>query len=245
VATLNVRTGTTLGAQIGAGNFAVGGFTGMQDGVLNVAPASSWGAQIGVVNVGGDLTGGQLGVINIASRVKGAQVGVINIAQTSDAPVGLLNIITRGKVKLAAWTSETSVANVAFKIGGQHVYSTLSLGLNPYGSVGRPYWSLGFGLGVRVPVVERWYGEVEATFDTLSPMPKDGVVWETGAFATGLRVNVGFQLLEGVAVFAGPQVQVMASFLSNRPVAKLSPWGFDLASGYRLVPGVVLGVQFL
>lgn len=256
----NVAMGPSLGAQVGVANvggdmkglsisaglnLGVGDLVGGEVATLNVRTGTTLGAQIGVVNVGGDLTGGQLGVINIASHVKGAQVGVINIAQTSDAPVGLLNIITRGKVKLAAWTSETSVANVAFKIGGQHVYSTLSLGLNPYGSVGRPYWSLGFGLGVRVPVAERWYGEVEGTFDTLSPVPKDGVIWEAGGFATGLRVNVGFQLLDGVAVFAGPQVQVMASFFSNRPVAKLSPWGFDLASGYRLVPGVVLGAQFL
>ena len=120
----NVTTGTTRGLQVGLGNFSAGGFVGMQDALLNIATEPSWGVQVGLLNVGGEVTGTQLGLLNIASHVKGAQVGLLNIAQTSDAPIGLLNIITRGHVKLAAWTNETSVANVALKLGGAHVYSS-------------------------------------------------------------------------------------------------------------------------
>ena len=243
VSAANLRLGAFRGLQFGGGNLAGDGFTGLQGGALNIATGPSWGAQLGLVNVGGDVTGSQVGLINFAAHVKGTQVGLLNIAQTSDAPVGLLNIITQGNVKLAAWASETSVANLAFKIGGQHVYSMLSLGLNPRGSVGRPYVGAGFGLGVRVPV-ERWYGELEGTFDTLFQVPKDGV-WEFGVFAAGLRLNVGFQVLERVAVFAGPQVQIMESRLADQPVGALSSWGFGLGDRFRLVPGAVLGVQFL
>ena len=79
-------------------------------------------------------------------------------------------------------------------------------------------------------------------------MPANGVAWVSGLFSTGLRVNIGYQLMEGVAVFAGPQVHVMVSLKSPAPThapASLTPWGFDLTGNTRLVPGVVLGAQFL
>jgi len=171
-------------------------------------------------------------------------VGVLNIAETSDAPVGLLNIITRGRPKLALWTNETSVANLAFTLGGEHVYSALSLGFNPRGAPGRPYFSYGLGVGVRA-TFDRWYGELEGSFEDLHPLPGNGVLWESGTFSTGLRLNVGFQLLERVAVFAGPQLHAVVSVLSGRTPASLTPWGFDVSGAVRLVPGFVAGVQFL
>jgi hypothetical protein len=158
--------------------------------------------------------------------------------------VGLLNIITRGHPKLAVWTNETSVANVAFKLGGEHVYSALTLGLNPHGGARGPYFSYGVGLGVRVRG-ERLYGELEGSFEDLHPVPGNGAAWEAGVFSTGLRINVGYQLLDGVAVFAGPQLHAIISVLANRTPASLTPWGFDVSPSVRLVPGVVLGAQFL
>ena len=235
--------GELVGSQLGVGNFSGGGFGGLQAGAANVATGTSWGAQVGVVNIGGDVVGSQVGVLNIASHVRGAQLGVLNIAQTSDAPVGLLNIITHGRVKLAAWTNETSVANLAFKIGGEHVYSSITLGLNPRGSSGKPHFSYGFGLGLRAGI-DRWYGELEASFEDLHQF-NPGLMWVGGVFSTGLRVNIGYQLLDGVAVFAGPQVHVMMAYSSTQTPASLTPWGFDLTSQHRLVPGFVLGAQFL
>jgi Caspase domain len=256
---LNITAGLTRGVQLGAvGNLSTGGFGGLQAGTVNVATGPSFGAQlgvvnmgtaftggqVGVVNVGGDVSGGQVGVVNIAAHVSGAQVGVVNIAATSDAPVGILNVITRGRVRLAVWADETSVANVALKIGGEHVYSEVFAGFNPRTISGRPYFSYGLGLGVRARF-GAWYGELEGTCESLSPIPGKAAVWETGILSSGLRVDVGYQLTEGVAVFVGPQLQVLVSMLRDRPPAALTPWGWDLGNAVRLVPGAAVGLQFL
>jgi hypothetical protein len=194
-----------------------------------------------VVNIGGDVTGAQVGVLNIARTVTGTQVGVLNIAQTSDAPIGLLNVITRGKLNLAAWTNETSVANVAVKLGGANVYSFLMGGVNPRGANGKVNLSYGLGLGVRAHF-GRWYGELEGSFEDLH---QPGPVWQSSVFSTGARLNVGFQLFEKLAVFAGPQLHTLIAINTLQDVKTLSPWGFDASDRVRLVPGFVLGAQFL
>ncbi|MDP1827829.1 MAG: caspase family protein [Archangium sp.] len=237
----NIAVGDVRGTQLGVVNFAGRGFGGLQGSVANVAWGEAWGAQVGVLNIGGDVTGAQVGLLNIAKTVRGTQVGLLNIAQTSDAPVGLLNIITRGHLHLAAWTNETSVANVAVKVGGANVYSFLMGGVNPRGANGKVNLSYGLGLGVRARF-GRWYGELEGSFEDLH---QPGQTWQSSVFSTGARLNVGFQLFERFAVFAGPQLHTHIAINALQDVRTLSPWGFDVSDRVRLVPGVVLGAQFL
>ncbi len=236
---LNVASGRASGLQLGVGNVAVGGFAGVQGSVANVAWGESTGAQLGVLNIGGDVSGAQVGLLNIAKTVRGTQVGLLNIAQESDAPVGLLNIITRGKLHLAAWADETSVANVAVKLGSPNVYSFAVGGVNPRALNGKTVFSLGLGIGVRARF-GRWYGELEASYESLTPVSS---TLTTTGFDANARLNLGFQLVDGVAVFAGPQLGTFVSF--GPDLRGLTPWGFDVSSRVRLVPGVVLGAQFL
>jgi hypothetical protein len=213
---------------------------GAQIGLVDVATGQVMGSQIGLLNIGGTVTGMQLGLLNIAKSVRGLQLGLLNIAQTSDAPVGLLNIITKGEYHLTAWTNETSVANLALKIGGEHVYSVLTAGFNPRGN-GKPSFSYGLGLGFRVRF-GHWYGEVEASADSVRSL--GGPLTAENALSTGLRVNVGYQLAGAVAVFAGPQLYTLIGFEGTQ-VQSLAPWGFALSDRVKLVPGAVLGLQFL
>ncbi len=238
---LEIALGEVRGAQLGVANYAGRGFGGFQAGVANLGWADSWGAQIGVLNVGGDVTGTQIGLLNIAKNVKGAQIGLLNIAQTSTAPVGLLNIITRGKFNFAAWTSETAVANVALKLGSPNVYSYVSAGLNPRGPTGHSNVALGLGLGARLHF-GRWYGELEGGVDALQPL---GLPWVGSTLSSTARINVGFQLFDALAIFAGPHLDVVTAVTNDQDVRTLSPWGFDVSPRVRLVPGFVLGAQFL
>jgi Caspase domain len=236
---LNVTSGRLGGLQVAVGNVAAGGFVGAQAGVANVGWGDSQGAQLGLLNIGDDVSGAQVGLLNIAKRVHGTQVGLLNIAQESDAPVGLLNIVTRGKLHLAAWASESSVANVAVKLGSANVYSFAVAGVNPRALDGKTVFNLGLGLGVRARF-GRWYGELEGSYESLNPVSSALTVV---GFNANARLNVGFQLLDAVAVFAGPQLGTFVSFGSD--VRALTPWGFDVSNRVRLVPGVVLGAQFL
>jgi hypothetical protein len=239
-ALVSVAGGRATGAQVGLASVA-GSFLGVQTGLLSIAPGDSTGAQLGLLNVGGDVVGTQIGLLNIAHTVKGAQLGLLNIAAESTAPIGLLNIVTRGKFNVAVWANETSVVNLGLKLGSAHVYSFAVGGINPRGAGGRITLSAGLGLGVRARFGERFYGELEGTVEDLL---LTGPVWSNSGLSTGARLNVGFQIFEKLAVFAGPQFHTHVAF-NNADVKTFSPWGFDVSPSVRLVPGFVVGVQAL
>ncbi|MCU0696592.1 MAG: caspase family protein [Myxococcaceae bacterium] len=232
---VNVGTGGVRGVQAGVVDVAHGGFGGFQAGVVNAAFGDGLGAQMGVVNVGGDVVGAQVGVLNIASTVKGTQVGVVNIAGESTAPVGLLNVITRGRFRAAAFTGETSVANVSLKLGSKHVYSFGVASYSPW-DTGR--LGLGLGLGVQVNVGD-FYGQLESDVRSLSQPSR---LFSSQQLLVTQRFVVGWQFSESFSVFAGPSFAQLISFDGSDP-APLTPWGFSTSSTVRLVPGVTVGVQ--
>lgn len=251
VSAVNVTAGELLGAQVGAVNVATGGATGLQAGVLNltaselrgaqasalnIASGIATGAQVGVLNIGGDVTGAQIGVLNIASTVKGTQIGLLNIAKESDAPIGLLNVITKGQFRAAVWTNETQVVNVAAKLGSKHVYSQLTVGLNPRDG-SRLFGGLGLGLHLDFG---KFYGQLEADVGNL--YVPNAIFRNTDVFLVTQRLTVGYQFADAFSVFVGPSFTQMVSF-SQSDIRALSPWGFDPRQGVRLTPGVVVGAQ--
>jgi hypothetical protein len=232
---VNVGTGGVRGLQAGAVSFAQGGFAGFQGSVTNVALGDTLGAQVGVLNIGGDVVGAQVGVLNIASTVKGTQVGVLNIAKESTAPVGLLNVITKGQFRAAAFASETAVANLTVKLGSRHVYS---FGIASYAPWDTGRVGLGLGLGVQVSL-GNFYGQLEGDVRTLSQPTR---LFQSQNLLTTQRLVVGWQVTEAFSVFAGPSFSQLVSFDGSDP-APLSPWGFSTSSRVRLVPGLTIGVQ--
>ncbi len=238
---VNLSVGDTHGFQLGVSNISTGPTYGAQAGVTNVAIGEVHASQFGLLNFGGDVGGAQVGLVNIASNVEVTQVGLLNIAKTSKRPIGLINVITEGSYKFAAWSNETSVANVGFKMGSEHVYALLTAGVNPRADAGKPMYSVGLGLGIR-GLWGRWYGELETSYDQLALNARG---WNETAWLLGLRLNVGFQLFSKFAIFAGPQMTVVISTLGDQQLSLLSPYGIWAGSSVRLVPGVVAGVQFL
>jgi hypothetical protein len=236
---VNVVTGRARGPQFSAVNIVGGSFGGAQFGTVNGAFGDVTGGQFGLLNIGGDVVGTQIGLLNIAKSVKGLQLGLLNIAQESSAPVGLLNIVTRGKLRLAAWASETNAGNIALKVGGSHVYSFLVAGVNPRVVETNPHFSYGLGLGVHVNS-GRWFGEIEGSFEDVHRF--GGQPFESQAFDVTARVNIGFQVAEKFGVFAGPQLHTHIA-MATEEVRVLSSIGLDLSSRVRLVPGIVVGVQ--
>jgi hypothetical protein len=240
VSAVSLGLANVSGIQAGMIDFASGRVVGAQLGMIEIAGDGVHGLQAGLINIGGDVTGAQLGLVNIAHAVHGTQIGLVNVAETSDVPIGLVNVITKGHLHLAAWGSETSVVNVALKLGGEGVYTTLTGGFNPHGG-GQPFLSYGAGIGLRKRW-GNWYGELEASVEDLHQLNAN---WNTEALSTGLRLNIGYQLYEALAIFAGPQLNVLVAFNAGRTARQLAPWGFAPSDKVALVPGVVLGLQFL
>lgn len=71
------------------------------------------------------------GFINIAKKVKGAQIaGFINIADSSDYPIGIVNIIRNGEKSIGISTDETLSTMLSFRSGGKKLYGILGIGYN-------------------------------------------------------------------------------------------------------------------
>ena len=120
-------------------------------------------------------------------------------------------------------------------------HSFVELGLNPRRPTGAMHAALGLGLGVRVRG-ERFYGELEGVVDAVQPI---GQAWQSAVLSTNARVNVGFQLTDWLAVFAGPQLATMVAVTEGPDLHAYTPWGFDASSRVRLIPGFVVGAQLL
>ncbi len=102
-------------------------------GFANVVADSVAGTQFaGFINVAKDIKGSQLaGFINIARKVKGAQIsGFINIADSSDTPIGFLNIIKTGEKSIGVSVDDQLTTLMTFRSGGKILYGILGAGYN-------------------------------------------------------------------------------------------------------------------
>jgi hypothetical protein len=102
-------------------------------GFGNVSAEDVTGSQLsGFFNHGKDVSGSQIsGFINIARKVKGAQIaGFINIADSSDCPIGIINIIRNGEKSIGVSTDETETTLLSFRSGGKVMYGIIGGGFN-------------------------------------------------------------------------------------------------------------------
>lgn len=130
----NLAQKNVEGAQFaGFINTTGGDMKGVQfAGFSNIARNISASQFAGFMNVAKDVNCSQFaGFINIAKKVKGAQVaGFINIAETSDNPIGIINIIKNGEKSIAATIDESQTSMLTFRSGGKNMYGIIGVGYN-------------------------------------------------------------------------------------------------------------------
>lgn len=117
----------------GVSNIILDSASGCQiAGFSNHTRNKSSGAQIaGFINTSGDANVQVAGFINIARKVKGVQLaGFINIADSSDYPIGIINIIRNGEKSIGVSIDETRTTLLTFRSGGRKLYGILGLGYN-------------------------------------------------------------------------------------------------------------------
>lgn len=100
-------------------------------GIVNKATYTR-GQVAGVVNVAGEVNGIQAaGIVNKATKVKGVQLaGLVNIADSSDYPIGLVNIIKNGSRFISVSIDESAIVLASFRSGGRVLYGIVGLGYN-------------------------------------------------------------------------------------------------------------------
>lgn len=120
------------GVQIaGASNIVVQQVSGVQAAGLSNRSGNARGAQFGgIFNVAGDFRGAQVaGLVNKANHVQGVQLaGLLNIADSSDYPIGIINIVRNGQKSVLAGMDETRWAHLAFRSGGRILYGLIAGG---------------------------------------------------------------------------------------------------------------------
>ncbi|WP_291914232.1 hypothetical protein [Chitinophaga sp. CB10] len=185
-------------------------------GFINTA-GNVHGMQIaGFANKAADTKLQVAGFINIAKKVKGVQLaGFINIADSSDYPIGVVNIIRNGEKQVSLTIDESATTIAAFKSGGRALYGILGVGYNFKSS--QNLYALHAGIGWHLPLLSHLRLNVEGTETVLADFKK-GVYskWTTGGY-------LAYRFGPRIEVFAGPNI----NFVHIRDGA-----GADLISNY-------------
>jgi hypothetical protein len=168
------------------------------------------GAQFaGLFNSAGDIRGAQFaGLFNIAGRVSGVQVaGLLNIAESSDYPIGLINIIRDGEMAIGAGYNEIGTASVNFRSGGRVLYGILGLGFNHRVVETKDALSLIGGVGAHIDTGLGWLRiNNEITMETIDIIEK-----QENTFKAGFAVLPTFRVANRFELFAGPSINYMFS----------------------------------
>ena len=148
---VNVVVQRVSGVQVAGVTSWGGNVSGMQlSGIFNIAENTHGMQLAGLMNRSRGEAGTQIaGLFNKAGNVKGVQLGaLVNVADSSDYPIGLVNLVKNGSKSLSAGVDESSLVQLTFRSGGRVLYGLIGVGhyLN-----GNPMaYALDAGLGVHI-----------------------------------------------------------------------------------------------
>ncbi len=250
---VNVATGTFRGAQIAAGVNLAGRMEGAQIAVANYAQESA-GTQIGVVNAAGEASGFRLSVLNVAGQNHGFQLGVVNVAAHDDGEsLALLNLIGDGIHEAAIYATDVLATNFALKLGGRHLYTTLSIGYQPgddlpagptHFSRGTRRWGFAPGLGWRFPVEKGPLAYLELQAEEVQL--EQGWNWGNNPpFVSALRLQAAVRLFRDLVVLGGAGANVAVGIDGQDADLGFGPESVSHSGGttVRIYPSLLLGLQ--
>ena len=252
---VNVTTGRFHGLQSAAGLNLTDEGSGLQlSGGANVA-RTFHGSQIGLVNVASAADGFRLGVVNVAHETRGFQLGIVNVAARDDGEsFALLNLIGNGIHDVALFATDAMLSNVGIKLGGRHLYTSLSFSYQPGDDLGAGpahlvsgsrRWGYGGGVGWRFPLrigpLEQL--DVEAVTTTVASQlssPGNNVMLNTA------RATLSIGVAPHTSVLVGVGANVVVATHQQDFTGPLAGWGptyHDGATTVHLYPGLLLGLQ--
>jgi hypothetical protein len=193
----------------------------------------------GFVNVAKDVKGAQIaGFVNVAKKVKGVQIaGFINIADSSDCPIGLINIIKNGEQAIGLTMNETGTSLVTFRSGGRKLYGILGIGGNFV--EGYSAFAIQAGLGMHTSITRTFRFNTEVSVSSLSDR------WGHTDIRSGVKVMPSLRF-GAVELFGGPSFSYTATGdLQGLGRVGYSVWSRD-SYGYShdLSVGLEGGIQF-
>lgn len=216
-------------------NLARNEVQGMQlAGFLNKAGDTHGFQTAGFMNMAGNVTGGQVaGFTNISKHVKGVQIagfmnkaasvkgvqiaGFINIADSSDYPIGPINIIKNGEMRIGVSIDETQTTLLSFRSGGKVLYGIVGAGYNFKNEKAR--YALEGGMGAH------WLRGNTFRLNTELVMIHLSDFKEVGYTKIPLRVLPSWKPSRHLELYAGPSFNfIMTDTTEGKYLVKHTIW---------------------
>ena len=212
-------------------------------GFLNIAHKNVSASQLaGFMNTAADVKGSQFaGFINIAKKVKGIQAaGFINVADSSDYPIGIINLVKKGEKSISLTMDETQTAMLSFRSGGKVTYGILGIGYNFKNK--KEVYAMEAGLGAH------WFQTAAFRLNTeLSATVLES--FKSGEyFKSSLRISPALKLGNHLELFGGPSLNFLSTNTAegkNLHKKFIHTWGDRNADFQALYIGYSGGIQFI
>ncbi len=241
----NVAPGEVEGAQLSNAVNVAGEVRGTQLGMIYNHVNAIRGFQSGVVNFGRDVQGVQLGLINVGRRVRGAQVGLFSFADSADAQVSLFSATREFGVHPSLYTSDTGLLGLALRFPARRTYTEMMMSMHPMGE--GEAWTFGVAFGVHNPLQHNLFLDIDlATLGVANGLDFRVPL----GYMNKLRVTVGWQPYERLAIYGGPTVNLQADLFETETRETVRPgygWSNTIYEGsarLRMWPGFIAGVRF-
>jgi hypothetical protein len=159
----------------------------------------------GFINKAADVKGSQIaGFINVAKKVKGVQLaGFINIADSSDYPIGIINIVKNGEKSIALTTNQNLTTMATFRSGGKVLYGIIGVGYNFKNK--DDVYAFEAGLGVHFFQSEHFRLNAELVAGSLQNF-KHG-----NYFKSTFQLMPSFRIGPNLEIFAGPSFNFVST----------------------------------
>jgi hypothetical protein len=193
---------------------AVAGFANVstENSGAQIAGFMNWTAKnVSAIQVGGfmnkaaDVKGSQIaGFINVAKKVKGVQLaGFINVADSSDYPIGIINIVKNGEKSIALTTNQNLTTMATFRSGGKVLYGIIGAGYN-FKNKDEVY-AFEAGLGAHFFQSEHFRLNAELTSASLQNFKRGNYFKATFQLMPSLRIGPNLE------IFAGPSFNFIST----------------------------------
>ncbi len=246
----------------GMANMAIGkmqgiqfsGFINMADslrgiqgaGFMNLAQQTKGVQFSGFINIAGNIEGIQgAGFINIAQNVDGVQMsGFINIADSSDCPIGIINLIKKGKKTFNLQTNQFNDVNLSFKSGGRKMFGIIGIGYNPFFT--EFAYSFHAGIGYTATITNRLTTNIEIiSMNYFSQRELENEIYHFGACA-GINLLLDYRFFNHFGITVGPSINYI--YTENEARYNQTPYSIynsNIIPGFqKIFLGFTAGVYY-
>ncbi len=215
---VNLIKNSATGVQIAG----ITNITGPSDGTQiagfgNISTHSRSGVQLGgFLNLAGDVNTQIAGFMNKAGKVKGVQIaGFLNIADSSDYPIGIVNLIHNGEKSIGLSIDETATTFASLRSGGRIMYGILGIGYNWKSD--QSLYALEAGVGAHLLTADNFRINAEIAQIWMTDFKKGEYL------RSSLRLLPAYKINKRVEIYAGPSFNFV-TFSNNK--------GADLVNHY-------------